>query len=169
MWAIVWGSSRIIHSIVLIIWKHCIAFSWQLWFPTYLVLQGTLSEVQNSKKDLETKVEALRTVKETAEQPEKVAKERHLKAWEGKSLMWLYCTTYCEYGVLHHSEAFVNSLLFDNVLWSTDRIVVNPKCQKKKNIRIDNIRSFKVYFLNLLYLLFCFRTKSCHSHGERQG
>ncbi|XP_037545031.1 glucosidase 2 subunit beta [Nematolebias whitei] len=44
--------------------------------------KGTLSEVQNSKKDLETKVEALRTVKETAEQPEKVAKERHLKAWE---------------------------------------------------------------------------------------
>lgn len=29
-------------------------------------------------------MEALRTVKETAEQPEKEAKERHLKAWEGK-------------------------------------------------------------------------------------
>ncbi|XP_047427427.1 glucosidase 2 subunit beta [Mugil cephalus] len=39
-------------------------------------------EIQNNKKDLETKVEALRTVKETAEQPEKEAKERHLKAWE---------------------------------------------------------------------------------------
>lgn len=29
-------------------------------------------------------MEALRTVKETAEQPEKEAKERHLTAWEGK-------------------------------------------------------------------------------------
>lgn len=41
-------------------------------------------DVQVVKKDLEEKVEALRTVKETAEQPEKEAKERHLKAWEGK-------------------------------------------------------------------------------------
>uniref|UniRef100_UPI0037E7FE42 glucosidase 2 subunit beta n=1 Tax=Semicossyphus pulcher TaxID=241346 RepID=UPI0037E7FE42 len=41
-----------------------------------------LTDVQVSKKDLEEKVEALRTVKETAEQPEKEAKERHLKAWE---------------------------------------------------------------------------------------
>ncbi|XP_024864624.1 glucosidase 2 subunit beta [Kryptolebias marmoratus] len=44
--------------------------------------KGKLTEVQNSKKDLEEKVEALRTVKETAEQPEKEAKERHLKAWD---------------------------------------------------------------------------------------
>lgn len=29
-------------------------------------------------------MEALRTEKETAEQPEREAKERHLKAWEGK-------------------------------------------------------------------------------------
>lgn len=41
-----------------------------------------LSEVQVSKKDVEAKVESLRTVKETAEKPEKEAKERHLKAWE---------------------------------------------------------------------------------------
>lgn len=33
---------------------------------------------------MEGRVEALRTVKETAEQPEREAKERHLKAWEGK-------------------------------------------------------------------------------------
>uniref|UniRef100_A0A3B3TK99 Glucosidase 2 subunit beta n=1 Tax=Poecilia latipinna TaxID=48699 RepID=A0A3B3TK99_9TELE len=46
--------------------------------------KSKLGDVQNSKKDLEAKVEALRTVKETAEQPEKEAKERHLKAWEGK-------------------------------------------------------------------------------------
>ncbi|KAG9280106.1 glucosidase 2 subunit beta [Astyanax mexicanus] len=44
--------------------------------------QNKLNELQNSKKELEEKVEALRTVKETAEQPEKEAKERHLKAWE---------------------------------------------------------------------------------------
>ncbi|KAL4659150.1 glucosidase 2 subunit beta [Arapaima gigas] len=44
--------------------------------------QGQLSELQNSRKGHEEKVEALRTVKETAEQPEKEAKERHLKAWE---------------------------------------------------------------------------------------
>uniref|UniRef100_A0A8B9HM89 Glucosidase 2 subunit beta n=1 Tax=Astyanax mexicanus TaxID=7994 RepID=A0A8B9HM89_ASTMX len=44
--------------------------------------QNKLKELQNSKKELEEKVEALRTVKETAEQPEKEAKERHLKAWE---------------------------------------------------------------------------------------
>uniref|UniRef100_A0A673WQL9 Glucosidase 2 subunit beta n=1 Tax=Salmo trutta TaxID=8032 RepID=A0A673WQL9_SALTR len=36
----------------------------------------------NQRKGLEEKVEALRTVKETAEDPEKAAKERHLKAWE---------------------------------------------------------------------------------------
>ncbi|KAL7830732.1 hypothetical protein SRHO_G00318590 [Serrasalmus rhombeus] len=44
--------------------------------------QSKLTELQNNKKELEEKVEALRTVKETAEQPEKEAKERHLKAWE---------------------------------------------------------------------------------------
>uniref|UniRef100_A0AAR2LXQ6 Glucosidase 2 subunit beta n=1 Tax=Pygocentrus nattereri TaxID=42514 RepID=A0AAR2LXQ6_PYGNA len=46
--------------------------------------QSKLTELQNNKKELEEKVEALRTVKETAEQPEKEAKELHLKAWEGK-------------------------------------------------------------------------------------
>lgn len=44
-------------------------------------------------------MEALRTVKETAEQPEKEAKERHLKAWEGK--FWIQSTStstvYAEY------------------------------------------------------------------------
>ncbi|TRY89196.1 hypothetical protein DNTS_025386 [Danionella cerebrum] len=44
--------------------------------------QGKVAEMQNGKKQLEEKVDALRTVKETAEQPEKEAKERHLKAWE---------------------------------------------------------------------------------------
>ncbi|KAF7666005.1 hypothetical protein LDENG_00122170 [Lucifuga dentata] len=44
--------------------------------------KAKLAEVQTGKKGLEEKVEALRTVKETAEQPEKEAKERHLKAWE---------------------------------------------------------------------------------------
>lgn len=46
--------------------------------------QAKLADIQVSKKDLEERVEALRTVKETAEQPEKEAKELHLKAWEGK-------------------------------------------------------------------------------------
>lgn len=41
-----------------------------------------LESVQDGKKDLEEKVETLRTTKEAAEQPEKEAKERHLKAWE---------------------------------------------------------------------------------------
>uniref|UniRef100_A0A4W4EHR6 Glucosidase 2 subunit beta n=1 Tax=Electrophorus electricus TaxID=8005 RepID=A0A4W4EHR6_ELEEL len=44
--------------------------------------QRKLTEMQNSRKEMEEKVEALRTVKETAEVPEKEAKERHLKAWE---------------------------------------------------------------------------------------
>uniref|UniRef100_A0A673YR15 Glucosidase 2 subunit beta n=1 Tax=Salmo trutta TaxID=8032 RepID=A0A673YR15_SALTR len=44
--------------------------------------RGKLTELQGSKKGLEGKVEALRTVKETAENPEKEAKERHLKSWE---------------------------------------------------------------------------------------
>ncbi|XP_077414219.1 glucosidase 2 subunit beta [Vanacampus margaritifer] len=39
-------------------------------------------EFEASKKQLEEKVEALRTVKESAEEPEKEAKGRHLKAWE---------------------------------------------------------------------------------------
>lgn len=46
--------------------------------------KGKVDEIQSGKKDLADKVEALRTVKETAEQPEKEAKERHLKAWEEK-------------------------------------------------------------------------------------
>ncbi|XP_058510484.1 glucosidase 2 subunit beta [Solea solea] len=41
-----------------------------------------LEEVQVSKKELVDRVEALRTVKETAEQPEKEAKDHHLQAWE---------------------------------------------------------------------------------------
>ncbi|XP_051988574.1 glucosidase 2 subunit beta-like [Xyrauchen texanus] len=44
--------------------------------------QGKVAYMQENKKQLEEKVEALRTVKETSEQPEKEAKERHLKAWE---------------------------------------------------------------------------------------
>ncbi|XP_012689231.2 glucosidase 2 subunit beta [Clupea harengus] len=44
--------------------------------------QGKLSEMQTNRKTMEDKLEALRTVKEVAEQPEKEAKERHLKAWE---------------------------------------------------------------------------------------
>ncbi|XP_061761075.1 glucosidase 2 subunit beta isoform X1 [Nerophis ophidion] len=44
--------------------------------------KSKVSELGADKKLLEEKVEALRTVKETAEEPEKVAKERHLKAWE---------------------------------------------------------------------------------------
>uniref|UniRef100_A0A8C1KC82 Glucosidase 2 subunit beta n=1 Tax=Cyprinus carpio TaxID=7962 RepID=A0A8C1KC82_CYPCA len=44
--------------------------------------QGKVTDMQENKKQLEEKVEALRTVKEAAEQPEKEAKERHLKAWE---------------------------------------------------------------------------------------
>uniref|UniRef100_A0A3B3T7D1 Glucosidase 2 subunit beta n=1 Tax=Paramormyrops kingsleyae TaxID=1676925 RepID=A0A3B3T7D1_9TELE len=46
--------------------------------------QGKLSELQASRKEHEEKVDALRTVKETAEQPEREAKERHLKAWEAQ-------------------------------------------------------------------------------------
>jgi len=38
-----------------------------------------------NKKTTEDRLEALRLVKEVAEQPEKQAKERHLKAWEGKA------------------------------------------------------------------------------------
>uniref|UniRef100_A0A3Q3WLQ2 Glucosidase 2 subunit beta n=1 Tax=Mola mola TaxID=94237 RepID=A0A3Q3WLQ2_MOLML len=49
--------------------------------------KAKLSEVQSGKNDLEAKVEALRTVKDTAEQPEKEAKERHLKAWETKAVI----------------------------------------------------------------------------------
>ncbi|XP_057203208.1 glucosidase 2 subunit beta isoform X2 [Triplophysa rosa] len=44
--------------------------------------QDKLTGMQDNKKQLDEKVEAMRTVKETAEQPEKEAKERHLKAWE---------------------------------------------------------------------------------------
>ncbi|KAM9493381.1 glucosidase 2 subunit beta [Clarias gariepinus] len=44
--------------------------------------QKKLADLQDSKKELEDKVEDMRTIKETAEQPEKEAKERHLKAWE---------------------------------------------------------------------------------------
>lgn len=38
-----------------------------------------------SKKTTEEILEGLRLVKETAEEPEKQAKERHLNAWEGKA------------------------------------------------------------------------------------
>uniref|UniRef100_A0A4W6BZ97 Glucosidase 2 subunit beta n=1 Tax=Lates calcarifer TaxID=8187 RepID=A0A4W6BZ97_LATCA len=61
--------------------------------------KAKLGDVQVSKKDLEDKVEALRTVKETAEQPEKEAKERHLKAWEAhrvspSNLYWMTLKIY---------------------------------------------------------------------------
>lgn len=46
--------------------------------------QAKLEEIRSGKGDLETRVEALRTAKEAVEQPERDAKERHLKAWEGK-------------------------------------------------------------------------------------
>ncbi|XP_022595012.1 glucosidase 2 subunit beta [Seriola dumerili] len=49
--------------------------------------KAKLVDVQVGKKDLEDKVEALRTVKETAEQPEKEAKERHLQAWEDQKAL----------------------------------------------------------------------------------
>ena len=48
-----------------------------------LFKQGKVSELQLSKKASEDAVDALRLVKEAAEQPEKEAKDRHLKAWEG--------------------------------------------------------------------------------------
>lgn len=44
--------------------------------------QGKVKDLQVKKKDLEERLEAFRSVKETVEQPEKEAKERHLKAWE---------------------------------------------------------------------------------------
>ncbi|CAL8303307.1 unnamed protein product [Merluccius merluccius] len=44
--------------------------------------QSKVAELQFNKKATEDKVEALRVVKEAAEQPEKEAKDRHLKAWE---------------------------------------------------------------------------------------
>uniref|UniRef100_A0A671QX90 Glucosidase 2 subunit beta n=1 Tax=Sinocyclocheilus anshuiensis TaxID=1608454 RepID=A0A671QX90_9TELE len=44
--------------------------------------KSKVTDMQGNKKQLDEKVEVLRTVKETAEQPEKEAKERHLKAWE---------------------------------------------------------------------------------------
>ncbi|CAL9693121.1 unnamed protein product [Knipowitschia caucasica] len=44
--------------------------------------KAKLAEVEVGKKDMDAKVEALRSVKEVAEKPEKEAKERHLKAWE---------------------------------------------------------------------------------------
>ncbi|KAM8824786.1 glucosidase 2 subunit beta [Synchiropus picturatus] len=46
--------------------------------------KAKIAELQVGKKDLEDKLEAKRTVKETAEQPEKEAKERHLKDWEAQ-------------------------------------------------------------------------------------
>lgn len=52
-------------------------------------------------------MEALRTVKETAEQPEKEAKELHLKAWEGMTsrsavLPAIYCLLRELHGSLNH-------------------------------------------------------------------
>uniref|UniRef100_A0A3Q4MKY4 Glucosidase 2 subunit beta n=1 Tax=Neolamprologus brichardi TaxID=32507 RepID=A0A3Q4MKY4_NEOBR len=49
--------------------------------------KAKLGDVQGGKKDMEAKVEALRTVKESAEQPEREAKERHLKAWEDQKAL----------------------------------------------------------------------------------
>lgn len=48
--------------------------------------QAKAFDLEATKKQLEEKVEALRTVKEAAEEPEKEAKERHLKAWESKPI-----------------------------------------------------------------------------------
>lgn len=50
-----------------------------------LPTQQKLTELQTGKKSLEDQVEVLRTVKEEAEKPEKEAKDRHQKLWEGMS------------------------------------------------------------------------------------
>ena len=72
--------------------------------------QVKLAEVQVSKKDLEDRVEALRTVKEAAEQPEKEAKERHLKAWEGKIRFEIVSpsTVYAEHHITDGIVYFIN-------------------------------------------------------------
>ncbi|XP_004999539.1 glucosidase 2 subunit beta isoform X3 [Cavia porcellus] len=44
--------------------------------------QNKLAELQAGRKSLEDQVEALRTLKEEAEKPEKEAKEQHQKLWE---------------------------------------------------------------------------------------
>lgn len=50
-----------------------------------LPTQQKLTELQAGKKSLEDQVEVLRIVKEEAEKPEKEAKDRHQKLWEGMS------------------------------------------------------------------------------------
>lgn len=53
--------------------------------PGLLPTQQKLTELQTRKKSLEGQVETLRTAKEEAEKPEKEAKDRHQKLWEGMS------------------------------------------------------------------------------------
>lgn len=55
------------------------------WAACLLPTQQKLTELQAGKKSLEDQVEVLRIVKEEAEKPEKEAKDRHQKLWEGMS------------------------------------------------------------------------------------
>nr|XP_056715868.1 glucosidase 2 subunit beta [Euleptes europaea] len=48
--------------------------------------QRKLSELQDGKKSVEDRVEALRLLKEAAEKPEKEAKDAHSKAWEAQKM-----------------------------------------------------------------------------------
>uniref|UniRef100_A0A8C3AH53 Glucosidase 2 subunit beta n=1 Tax=Cyclopterus lumpus TaxID=8103 RepID=A0A8C3AH53_CYCLU len=77
------------------------------------------ADIEVSKNELEKTVEALRTVKETAEQPEKEAKERHLKAWEGKLgcdgiSLECVCVCVCVCGLLGGVDQ-VDSVAFESI------------------------------------------------------
>lgn len=86
-------------------------FSGSVGLYKHFFKQAKLADIQGSKKDLESKVEALRTIKETAEQPEKEAKERHLKAWEG-ILKLKYITIYCLCREHHIYRLYPSIVLF---------------------------------------------------------
>lgn len=74
-----------------------------------------MTDMQENKKQLEEKVEALRTVKEAAEQPEKEAKERHLKAWEGECSC-LYSESKQVYISVSHIHIYLQNHLHINYM-----------------------------------------------------
>lgn len=91
--------------------------------PLYRLLQSKMTDLQKSMKGMEEKVEDMRTIKETAEQPEKEAKERHLKAWEGKCSCFPWFQDFPAHK-LSLSVCGVVSYIFYNELWIRLAVII---------------------------------------------
>lgn len=151
-------------------------FIWFLtcsWRVLCRLLQSKLTDLQNSKKEIEGKVENMRTIKETAEEPEKEAKERHLKAWEGKCsclalklwlglaaiIMLIYIFLFDHYSVLQETIKKWRINICTEILMNHWDISYSEWLYL----------SAGVSELHFLFAFLCYRTKSSDPCGKGQS